>query len=73
MSLFDQRGLKPTVTHHIEHIKSWCTLRLSVCVPTGKPLSADQDPGRLLLLRVRAAGGQGRSRPLLRGDGAGHD
>lgn len=40
---------------------------------TGEPLPEDQDPGRLLLLRVRAARGQSRPRPLLRGDGAGHD
>lgn len=40
---------------------------------TGEPLSADQDPGRLLLLCVWAAGGQGRPRPLLCGDGPGHD
>lgn len=44
-----------------------------VLILTGEPLSADQDPGRLLLLRVRAAGGEGRPRPLLRGDGDGHD
>lgn len=40
---------------------------------TGEPLSADQDPGRLLLLRVWAARGEGWPRPLLCGDGGGHD
>lgn len=37
------------------------------------PLSADQVAGRLLLLRLRIARGQARSRSLHRGDGTGHD
>lgn len=42
-------------------------------VPLGEPLPEDQDPRGLLLLRVRAAGGPRRPRPLLCGDGRGHD
>lgn len=49
------------------------TFLISWSFLTGKPLPADQDPGGLLLLCVRAAGGQGRPRPLLCGDGPGHD
>lgn len=39
----------------------------------GKPLSADQDLGRLLLLCVWTSGAEGRSCTLLCGDGSGHD
>lgn len=66
--------VKATVTQRTETSGSGRrSLTESHFVPTGKPLSADQDPGRLLLLCVRAARGQGRPRLLLRGDGAGHD
>ena len=39
----------------------------------GEPLPTHQDPGRLLLLRVRPHAAQDRPCPLLRGDGPGHD
>lgn len=39
----------------------------------GAPLSANKDPGRLLLLCVGSAGAQAWPRPLLRGDGPEHD
>lgn len=41
--------------------------------PEGEPLPPHQDPGGLLLLRVRPHPAQGRPRALLRGDGPGHD
>lgn len=41
--------------------------------PPGEPLPPHQDPGGLLLLRVRAAGGTRGPRALLRGDGGRHD
>lgn len=41
--------------------------------PLGKSLPEDQDLRGLLLLCVGAAGGPGRSCPLLCGDGRGHD
>jgi hypothetical protein len=39
----------------------------------GQPLLADQDPGRLLLLRVWTSGSLHRPRQELRRDGPGHD
>lgn len=73
MSLCDWRGRSHSDAAHSTSGSGRRSLTESHFVPTGKPLSADQDPGRLLLLCVRAARGQGRPRPLLRGDGAGHD
>lgn len=49
-----------------------CSKRMWLAV-AGAPLSANKDPGRLLLLRVRSARAQTGPRPLLRGDGPQHD
>lgn len=49
-----------------------CSKRMRLAV-AGAPLSANKDPGRLLLLRVRSAWAQTGPRPLLRGDGPQHD
>lgn len=46
---------------------------VSLCVSVGESLQADKDPGRLLLLCVRTDPTQGGPRPLLCGDGVGHD
>lgn len=45
---------------------------LLLCV-AGEPLPPDQDPGGLLLLRVRPARAPPGPRALLRGDGPEHD
>ena len=49
------------------------SVSLTCRLPKGEPLPAHQDPRGLLLLRVRPDPAQERPRPLLRGDGPGHD
>lgn len=51
-----------------------CTKTLKIkFLSTGKPLSPHKAVGRLLLLRVRIAGGEARPRSLLRRNGPAHD
>ena len=56
------------------HLQPRCVTDMSFVLSSkGEPLPPHQDPGRLLLLRVGPHSAQDRPRPLLRGDGPGHD